>query len=79
MTAVQSIPDRLVVSVDERRPALLDVIGQARRRITLSLFRCNDEAVLEALKAAADCGVVVEVLVTSNRLAPRCTRTPIRS
>ena len=66
MTAAQPIPDRLVVSVDERRPALLDVISQARRRITLSLFRCNDEAVFEALKAAADRGVVVEVLVTSR-------------
>lgn len=66
MTAAQPIPDRLVVSVDERRPAMLDVISQARRRITLSLFRCNDEAVFEALTAAADRGVVVEVLVTAR-------------
>ena len=66
MTATQPIPDRLVVSVDDRRPALLDVISQARRRITLSLFRCNDEVVFEALKAAADRGVVVEVLITSR-------------
>jgi phosphatidylserine/phosphatidylglycerophosphate/cardiolipin synthase-like enzyme len=66
MTAAQPVPDRLVVSVDERRRALLDVISQARRRITLSLFRCNDAAVFEALKAAADRGVVVEVLVTSR-------------
>ena len=60
------VPDRLVVSVDERRGALLDVIGQARRRITLSLFRCNDAAVFEALKAAVDRGVAVDVLVTSR-------------
>jgi phosphatidylserine/phosphatidylglycerophosphate/cardiolipin synthase-like enzyme len=66
MTDAQRIPDRLVVSVDERRRALLDVIGHARRRLTLSLFRCNDAAVFEALKASADRGVAVEVLVTSR-------------
>jgi cardiolipin synthase len=66
MTAAQGIPDRLVVSAEERLPALLDVIRQARTRITLSLFRCNDQAVFDALKAASDRGVAVEVLVTSR-------------
>jgi cardiolipin synthase len=65
MTAVHP-PDRLIVSVDDRRPALLEVIGQARRRITLSLFRCNDATVFQALKAAVERGVEVEVLVTSR-------------
>jgi cardiolipin synthase A/B len=60
------IPDRLVASVDERRVAVLDVIRQARTRITLSLFRCNDAAVFKELKAAVDRGVTVEVLVTSR-------------
>ena len=59
-------PDRLVVSVVERRPALLGVIRQARSRITLSLFRCNDDAVFEELTAATARGVSVEVLVTSR-------------
>lgn len=59
-------PDRLVVSVDERRAALLDVIRHARSRITLSLFRCNDDAVFEELTAATARGVAVEVLVTSR-------------
>jgi len=50
MTAVQvTPPDRLIVSVDDRRPALLDVIRQAKRRITLSLFRCNDPAVFQPI------------------------------
>ena len=67
MTAVQATPpDRLIVSVDDRRPALIDVIRQAKRRITLSLFRCNDAAVFQALKEAVDRGVEVEVLVTSR-------------
>lgn len=60
------MPDRLVASVDERRAAVLDVIRQASRRITLSLFRCNDSAVFTELKAAVDRGVDVEVLVTSR-------------
>lgn len=67
MTAGRSGPsDRLLVSVEDRRPALLDVIRQARRRITLSLFRCNDAAIVEELAAAVGRGVAVEVLVTSR-------------
>jgi len=60
------IPDRLITSVDERRPAVLEVIRQARHRITLSLFRCNDAPVFDELKEAVDRGVAVEVLVTSR-------------
>src|SRR5262249_57699730 len=59
-------PDRLITDVDERRPALVDVIRRARRQITLSLFRCNDDQVLEELAAATARGVVVDVLVTSR-------------
>jgi phosphatidylserine/phosphatidylglycerophosphate/cardiolipin synthase-like enzyme len=67
MTADRAVPpDRLVVSIDERRAALLDVIRHARSRITLSLFRCNDDAVFEELTAATARGVTVEVLVTSR-------------
>jgi phosphatidylserine/phosphatidylglycerophosphate/cardiolipin synthase-like enzyme len=67
VTADRRVPsDRLVVSVDERRAALLDVIRHARSRITLSLFRCNDDAVFEELTAATARGVTVEVLVTSR-------------
>src|SRR5207249_3944719 len=59
-------PDRLVAAVDERRAALLDVIRSAHRRITLSLIRCNDDAVFEELANAVGRGVSVEVLVTSR-------------
>jgi phosphatidylserine/phosphatidylglycerophosphate/cardiolipin synthase-like enzyme len=60
------IPDRLVTAVEDRRPALLDVIRQARSRITLSLFRCNDVELFAELAAATSRGVEVEVLVTSR-------------
>jgi len=59
-------PDRLVTAVEERRPALLAVIRQARSRITLSLFRCNDVELFNELAAATTRGVAVEVLVTSR-------------
>ena len=58
--------DRLVTAVDERRGVLLDVIRQAKARITLSLFRCNDEPIFRELTAASGRGVAVEILVTSR-------------
>jgi cardiolipin synthase len=70
-------PDRLVVSVDERRAALLDVIRHARSRITLSLFRCNDDAVFEELTAATLRGVAVDVLVTSRAKGGRKKMTKL--
>ena len=58
--------DRVITSVAERRPAILDVIRRARHRITLSLFRCNDAEILAELAAATARGVAVEVLLTSR-------------
>jgi len=58
--------DQLITAVDERRAAILDVIRRARSRITLSLFRCNDQAIFRELGAAAARGVAVDVLVTSR-------------
>jgi len=67
MTARDGVtPDRLVSAVEERRPVLLDAIRGARARLTLSLFRCNDKAIIEELAAAAARGVLVEVLVTAR-------------
>jgi phosphatidylserine/phosphatidylglycerophosphate/cardiolipin synthase-like enzyme len=64
---LHAIPaDRLIVAVDQRRTVVLDVIRQAQRRITLSLFRCNDDEVFAELAAAVRRGVVVEGLVTSR-------------
>src|SRR5713226_9334989 len=58
--------DRLIVGAEPRRAAVLDVIRQAQRCITLSLFRCNDDEVFSELAAAVHRGVVVEGLVTSR-------------
>jgi len=59
-------PDRLILSVEERRGVILDVIRKARRRLILSLFRCNDEAIFNELAYAVDRGVSVEVITTSR-------------
>jgi len=65
-TNVEGTADRLIVTVGDRRAVLLEVIRQARSRITLSLFRCNDAEIFEELTAAAARGVAVEVLITSR-------------
>lgn len=59
-------PDRLVVAIDERRSTILEIIRHAKKRISLSLFRCNDEAIFDALADAAERGLAVEVLTTSR-------------
>ena len=50
----------------ERKTALLGVIGAARRRLILSLFRCDDFSVLDALAAALERGCEVEAILTKR-------------
>ena len=61
-----SPPDRVIAAVADRRPAVLDVIREAKREITLSLFRCNDAEIFAELTRAAERGVAVNVLITSR-------------
>ena len=64
-TPARRIPrDRIITAITDRRSTILDVIRRAKRRISLSMFRCNDEEILAALGKAASRGVVVDVLVT---------------
>ena len=60
------MPDRLITAPSERKPALLQVIREARARMALSLFRCNDPDIFAELTSAVKRGVAVDVLVTSN-------------
>ena len=53
-----------MLAPDERRLAVLDVINSARKRLILSLFRCDDRRILDALAAAHRRGVRVEALLT---------------
>ncbi len=58
--------DRVFIEPAARRQAMLDVIGGARERLILSLFRCNDYSVLDALAAALARGVKVEAILTKR-------------
>jgi phosphatidylserine/phosphatidylglycerophosphate/cardiolipin synthase-like enzyme len=56
----------VVLEPAERRTAMLRIIGGARRRLVLSLFRCDDFEVLDALAAALERGVAVHALLTKR-------------
>jgi len=58
--------EKLVLDPAERKAALLGVIGAARRRLVLSLFRCDDFSILDALAAALERGCEVEALLTKR-------------
>jgi cardiolipin synthase len=60
------IPDCVVTSLSGRRSGLVDIIRGARRSLALSLFRCDDEAILAELEGAVGRGVAVEALITSR-------------
>ena len=61
-----SVTEHLVLEPAARKPALLDLIGSARRRLVLSLFRCDDFTVLDALASALERGVEVEAILTKR-------------
>lgn len=64
MALIDPTAERVVLSPDERRLAVLDVINAAQKRLILSLFRCDDRRILDALAAARRRGVRVEALLT---------------
>jgi len=61
-----SATERLVLDPAERKAALLGMIGAARRRLVLSLFRCDDFSILDALAAALERGCQVEAILTKR-------------
>jgi phosphatidylserine/phosphatidylglycerophosphate/cardiolipin synthase-like enzyme len=60
------VKERLVLDPAERKAALLGVIAAARRRLVLSLFRCDDFSILDALAAALERGCEVEAILTKR-------------
>jgi phosphatidylserine/phosphatidylglycerophosphate/cardiolipin synthase-like enzyme len=58
--------EKIVLDAAERKAALLGVIGAAKRRLILSLFRCDDFSVLDALAAALERGCEVEAVLTKR-------------
>jgi phosphatidylserine/phosphatidylglycerophosphate/cardiolipin synthase-like enzyme len=66
---VSGARDRLVIAPSQRRRTIVGAIRTARERLALSIFRCDDRVVLEALRAAARRGVHVRVLMTPRARA----------
>ncbi|MDO8681239.1 MAG: phospholipase D-like domain-containing protein [Acidobacteriota bacterium] len=64
--AAAPVKEKLVLEPAERREALLGVIGSAKRRLVLSLFRCDDFTVLDALANALERGCEVEAILTKR-------------
>jgi cardiolipin synthase A/B len=58
--------ERVVFSPDERCETILKVIGSAKERLILSVFRCDDFRVLDALADALRRDVQVDVLLTGR-------------
>lgn len=71
--------DRVAITPDERRAAVIDVIGAARSRLLMSLFRCDDFGILDALVDALRRGVRVEVLMTDRARGGRKDRDQIET
>jgi len=59
-------PDALRTSTADRRRTILDVLRRARRRIELSVFRCDDAQVFAELARATARGVRVSALMTAR-------------
>ncbi len=68
MTAAEraAVRDAVVTAPGDRREVVVQAIRQARERLALSLYRCNDQAIFDELKQARERGVQVDVLVTSR-------------
>ena len=58
--------DDVIVAQDQRRDAVLRVIGAARKRLILSVFRCDDLEVIDGLADALRRKVRVEILITGR-------------
>jgi len=61
-----SSADRVVIAPEQRRRTIIALIRGARRRLFLSIFRCDDDGVLEALGEAVRRGVHVQAIVTGR-------------
>jgi phosphatidylserine/phosphatidylglycerophosphate/cardiolipin synthase-like enzyme len=62
---------RVVIHPGDRRSAVTDTINSSREQLSLSIFRCDDDGVVDALAAAVKRGVHVRVLLTSRAKASK--------
>jgi phosphatidylserine/phosphatidylglycerophosphate/cardiolipin synthase-like enzyme len=58
--------ESLVLEPSDRKQAVLDLIRSARRELILSIFRCDDFKILDALAEAVHRGVRVRAILTQR-------------
>jgi len=64
MAASSRRADHVVLAVEQRRDAVLGIINGARERLLISVFRCTDVPVLDAIAEALSRKVEVRLLMT---------------
>ena len=65
MAKASSKSDRVVVAIDQRRDTVIEVIRSARKRLLISVFRCTDVPILDAIgEASTRRDVDVRMLLT---------------
>lgn len=80
MSAGNGTPaDRVIVEPAERLPAILAVIDSAAERLDLSVFRCDEDAILDALERAVRRGVCVRALVTGRAKGSKAQLKQLRT
>jgi len=70
--------DHIVLAPADRRRAVLEVIHAAQRRLLLSIFRCDDRSVIEALAATCRRNVRVEAVLTRHAKDPKTSLRLLR-
>src|SRR6478609_2059218 len=58
--------DRLILAPSARRDSIIKLMRSAERTLILSMFRCDDFAIVDALAATVRRGVRVRVLITQR-------------
>src|SRR5262245_16100346 len=56
--------DEVILAIEQRRRTVIDVIRSAQKRLLISLFRCTDVQVLDAIAEARDRGVKIKLILT---------------
>ena len=70
MATAETVTETLtIMPPPERREAVLRVIRSAKERLLMSMFRCTDYMVIDALAEAVNDGVRVELLLTPRATA----------
>jgi len=63
-TFSKTLPDQVVLAIEERREAIVQVIRSARKTLLISLFRCTDVQILDAIGEARNRNVDVRLILT---------------